>query len=339
MKFALKNGNRRKAELSGDIAQCICCGLSVRAYIKDDERKLRLREFNNQWRHINNMCDKWWESETEWHRCWKGKFPDDWQEFVMVDRLTGEKHIADVFTIGRKEEVIIEFQNSKISEQEVKSREEFYKKMIWVVNASSFGIILGDSVDRENNDSDLLNEYENLKTFINSFYDKNSGEAYSYKARTVPFDHIDFEKCINVIEWYSENRGRSDKMFQEEFEKFKLAILEYPTVKKRLDKYVNKIKEKGYFDYHCEGSNFWAMAKAPVFFDIDGNLYRIIPNEGEKKCDVTEDDDIELEYPDDDEWDYGDNDDEWDYDDEFSGGGVVKKYSHEQFIYHYRNIR
>lgn len=323
MKFAIKNENRIKAEVSGEIAQCICCGSLVRAYIKDHEREVRLRNFNNQWKHIKKkMCDNWWENETAWHRNWKNNFPAAWQEFVKFDILTGEKHIADIFTIGRKEEIIIEFQNSKISEREVKSREEFYKKMIWVVNAQNFGITLGSCVDRENKDTELLDGYLNLRTFIISFYDEYSGEANSYKDRTVPIEHIDFNNCISAIEWYSRNYVRNDEKFREDFEKFKAAIIEYPIFQKRITEYKNRIKEIGYFYYECNnGSNFWRIATAPVFFDFDGDLYKVIQD-----CD-----NVVNSTDDDDEWD----DDELDYFDGFSDSGIVKRYSHMQFVNHY----
>jgi hypothetical protein len=49
--------------------------------------------------HIGDKkCDSWWEPETEWHRSWKSNFLDEWQELVLRDKQTGEKHIADVCT-------------------------------------------------------------------------------------------------------------------------------------------------------------------------------------------------------------------------------------------------
>ncbi|MFM8296421.1 MAG: competence protein CoiA [Microcystaceae cyanobacterium] len=86
------------------------------------------------WKH-QNICDSWFEPETEWHLDWKEQFPEDWQEFVIEDNATGIKHVADIKT---NEGVVIEFQNSPISSAEIKEREEFYKNMIWVVNAVNF---------------------------------------------------------------------------------------------------------------------------------------------------------------------------------------------------------
>lgn len=76
-------------------------------------------------------CDPWWESETEWHRSWKSKFPIERQEHVAFDPATGEKHIADVKT---PRGLVIEFQHSPISPEEIRTREAFYEEMIWIVD-------------------------------------------------------------------------------------------------------------------------------------------------------------------------------------------------------------
>jgi hypothetical protein len=86
------------------------------------------------WSHLKNRkCDKWWEQETEWHRNWKDKFPDHWQEFILQDENTGEKHIADIRTDNC---LVIEFQHSHIDPQERIARETFYKNMVWVIDSS-----------------------------------------------------------------------------------------------------------------------------------------------------------------------------------------------------------
>lgn len=86
------------------------------------------------WQHHHDReCDPWQEHETDWHRKWKAKFPDAWQEIIMENE--GEKHIADVKTADG---LVIEFQNSSISTSTIRIREDFYQDMIWVVNAKSF---------------------------------------------------------------------------------------------------------------------------------------------------------------------------------------------------------
>ena len=83
------------------------------------------------WRHKSGgQCDPWWENETRWHRSWKDMFPLAWQE-VVHHAADGERHIADVKTpVG----LVLEFQYSYIKPAEVRSREAFYKELIWVVN-------------------------------------------------------------------------------------------------------------------------------------------------------------------------------------------------------------
>ena len=62
------------------------------------------------------------------------QFPTEWQEIVLFDKQTGEKHIADVQTIHN---LVIEFQYSAINQEESISREKFYKNMIWIVDGTS----------------------------------------------------------------------------------------------------------------------------------------------------------------------------------------------------------
>ena len=53
----------------------------------------------------------------------------------MYDVKTGEKHIADVKT---RTGIIIEFQHSPMNIKEQYSREQFYKNMIWIVDARQY---------------------------------------------------------------------------------------------------------------------------------------------------------------------------------------------------------
>lgn len=124
MKFALVNGQRQEAQprLMGE---CIGCGNSVLA--KCGERRI------NHWAHKARIqCDPWWETETEWHRSWKNQFPAEWQEIIHIAD-DGQKHIADIKT---PDDWVIEFQHSYINPVERRSREDFYKKLIWVVDGN-----------------------------------------------------------------------------------------------------------------------------------------------------------------------------------------------------------
>lgn len=88
------------------------------------------------WAHKSKMeCDPWWENETEWHREWKEKFSENFREIVHTCSTTGEKHRAD---IKSDKGIILEVQNSPISLEELKSRESFYKNLVWIVNGEKF---------------------------------------------------------------------------------------------------------------------------------------------------------------------------------------------------------
>lgn len=127
MKYSIVNGERKEAFPSGT-GICEVCNQPTLA--KCGSRKV------HHWAHVSLLeCDKWWESETEWHRDWKNKFPSEWQEKVHKDEISGELHRADVKT---NLDLVIELQNSPISFEEQTSREKFYKKMIWIVNGEKF---------------------------------------------------------------------------------------------------------------------------------------------------------------------------------------------------------
>ena len=125
MKFSLVDGNKVEAT-KGAKGVCPICGSELIA--KCGEIRI------NHWAHKSKSdCDRWWESETEWHRSWKNNFPVEWQEFALSDEQTDERHIADVCT---SHGLVIEFQHSYIGSQERTSRESFYKDMVWVVDGT-----------------------------------------------------------------------------------------------------------------------------------------------------------------------------------------------------------
>lgn len=90
----------------------------------------RVRHWAHQSRHL---CDPWWENEGEWHRAWKSEFPKAWQEIVH-EADNGTKHIADVKT---EHGWVIELQHSRISRDERRSRDAFYRQLIWIVDGTS----------------------------------------------------------------------------------------------------------------------------------------------------------------------------------------------------------
>ncbi len=131
MKFALVNEIKTEPHptLKG---KCPACGAEM--IPKCGDIKV------HHWAHNRGrICDPWWENETSWHRDWKNQFPVDWQEVPCKDE-NGVIHIADV---KRPDGFYIEFQNSPISKDEVESRNQYYKNLVWVLNGCR------SSVDQE----------------------------------------------------------------------------------------------------------------------------------------------------------------------------------------------
>lgn len=125
MEIALVDGVRKKAQpgLSG---VCPACDKPVFA------RCGRVRV--HHWAH-HEKCEyeRWLKNEeSEWHRAWKGMFPENWREHT--DRAdSGERHRADVKT---DQGWVLEFQHSRIDPDERKAREAFYRKLIWIVDGA-----------------------------------------------------------------------------------------------------------------------------------------------------------------------------------------------------------
>jgi hypothetical protein len=124
MKFALVNGTK-KTPTPKESGFCVFCNAKVIS--KCGNVKVW------HWAHRGKLeCDPWWENETQWHRDWKNKFPEHYQERIAYDEK-GEKHIADVKT---DEGWVLEFQHSFLKSEERNSRNNFYEKLVWVVDGN-----------------------------------------------------------------------------------------------------------------------------------------------------------------------------------------------------------
>jgi len=80
--------------------------------------------------------DNWYEPMTEWHYNWQKYFESEGfiLEHIMYNESTGEKHIADCYKNG----LVIEVQHSPIKSEEIRSREDFYGNMVWILDATTF---------------------------------------------------------------------------------------------------------------------------------------------------------------------------------------------------------
>jgi competence CoiA-like predicted nuclease len=114
------DGNERVTASPNERAVCPGCG---------DEVIAKCGSINRwHWAHRDRDCDSWSEPETEWHLDWKEEFPKEWREVALGC------HRADVMTNAG----VIEFQHSSISADEILERESFYRRIVWVLDASGF---------------------------------------------------------------------------------------------------------------------------------------------------------------------------------------------------------
>ena len=125
MKYAVVDGRRQEAFPKGRGTCPMCSGATI----------ARCGQFVvHHWAHdALASCDRWAERETPWHRQWKNRFPEAWQEVASFDDVLTECHIADVKTPSG---LVLEFQRSTILQTEVDARERFYKRMVWIIDGS-----------------------------------------------------------------------------------------------------------------------------------------------------------------------------------------------------------
>jgi competence CoiA-like predicted nuclease len=95
----------------------------------------------HHWAHKIKECDDWHTGkETEWHINWKKSIGIEFAEKRIIKN--DQFHIADILINDRlgKADLIIEFQNSPLSQSEIIERETFYgDRLIWVLNGTNLG--------------------------------------------------------------------------------------------------------------------------------------------------------------------------------------------------------
>ena len=191
MQYAIFNGEKVEAQ-RGCVGVCPLCGNPVIA---------KCGEFRvHHWAHKSKVdCDNWLEKETEWHRNWKNKFPKDWREIVLYDEQTGEKHIADIRSPNG---IVIEFQHSPITPQERKSREYFYKKIIWVVDGT-----------RSKRDYDrFVKNYPRIGTSIGIHEVQDGGHYETVKRFISDFNEkVPFRQGITASELFGWDKAKVEK--------------------------------------------------------------------------------------------------------------------------------
>jgi competence CoiA-like predicted nuclease len=285
MNIALdKISGKRIIPQKGMSALCQCCKSEVIA--KCGRFKI------HHWAHKSvKTCDKWWESETEWHKDWKNQFPADWHEVVIKDNDTGERHIADIFNDNK--ELVIEFQNSRISVDDLIAREKFYKKMIWLISKNQMEISTSslESLIQEINQIaknfilDRINPYIKIPKQIKGELDMFVSEALSKenigKREIKQFIEM-FNNNIDLLFQKRINFGNYDESFEPNKTK---KFLIKPLIKKIIEDIKSKMHATDiYYRYKIvKGSKTWNYVSSPLFLDTGDELYLLYPNEIARK--------------------------------------------------------
>lgn len=239
MKFAILDGKRIEAQ-PNLIAKCLNCGEGVRSYCGE--------QIVHHWKHIKlSNCDDWYERETEWHREWKNKFDNSYQEIIRFDSETNEKHIADIY--NDKKNVVIEFQHSPINTKEIKSRELFYDRMIWVIDLIPFNKNLQIIKNKSQTEVTLLEMKQNLP-----------------KDFEVSADFKLTKTQQKIGEFFSEIMAGN------------IITVENHYSSELLDKYKSLCDKKDYFLMTWKRLHKrWSFSDKPKFIDIgDNNIYQLI---------------------------------------------------------------
>lgn len=117
MRYATTPDGLRVEAMPGQRAQCPHCGGEVLA---------KCGQVNVwHWAHRVFDCDTWSEPMSQWHIDWQSMFDPTARE------VTIGAHRADI----KLDTHVIEFQQSHLSGEEIRAREDHYGPMVWVFNA------------------------------------------------------------------------------------------------------------------------------------------------------------------------------------------------------------
>jgi len=199
------------------------------------------------WAHKKCDCDPWYEPESEWHIQWKQQFPAAWQE------VTIGKHRADVKTPSG----VIELQNSSLSSGAIHKREEFYGRMLWIVNAEKFKDNLIPIIPGE-----WRHEY---------MHEKKKPEWQLF-----PPDPPCRSKFGGLIELLEDTEAAS-RAYQAAMEKWR----NHYQVKKKQDAYEAWIRQRQQYSMHFHWKwpcKTWLSAKKKVYLDLGDSKLFLIAN-------------------------------------------------------------
>lgn len=229
MLWALSNGARLLASPKSQ-AFCPTCGGEVIAKCGEI--------VSWHWAHKQCDCDPWYEPESDWHINWKQKFPQSWQE------VTVGNHRADISTPSG----VIELQNSPLSASEIYERENFYGRMIWIVNAQKF---------KEN-----LHHYVPVTWRTDYIREKKKPEWQLFPPRPPG----------GLIDLLDEKRAKWEN---------------HPLVKKKQNEYQKWVERRCKYSVHFQWNwprKTWLNATKKVYLDLGGSsLYLISGSYGRKR--------------------------------------------------------
>jgi hypothetical protein len=120
MQYAITGDRERILAEPGLVASCPVCREPVRPKCGQIVRW--------HWAHVGREdCDDWAEPDSAWHRTWQEAVPVEQREIVIGN------HRADVRAFDG---TIVELQHSSISAEEINERERFYRRMVWIFDAT-----------------------------------------------------------------------------------------------------------------------------------------------------------------------------------------------------------
>ena len=230
-----KNKNKVEAtkEIRGNELYCPYCGGDV--IVKAGEQKV------NHFAHKKTDCGYFkYKGMSSWHKLWQNLFTSEQREVYM--KKNGEKHIADAVNSNG---VVIEFQNSPISTENKRSRDNFYDKLIWVVNADTFK----DKISFES-----LRTDEYMKATEKDYENEITKEHESVKKSISKYNFLELYQKHTILQSITASWRNYRRWKLEKFE----------------PKYY---KDKFKYNWSYERS-LWSESKTPVFIDLGGdNMY------------------------------------------------------------------
>lgn len=262
-----ENNHRSKVQIKGQRGQCPKCGNEVIAKCG----KIKIWH----WAHkIKQDCD-WYSSESEWHRHWKSIFP-----VARIEVYMNQNRADAIDATGR----IWEFQNSYISGEEIKLREQAYENLLWIWNVKGQQKLV--TFDKHNQDTSY--EVHWFKLRYERVYDEGSKKftsysdandfsdrmkSYGWKVSIQSLHFIDFQNSNKyqaeaLYTHYKENSVKSLLLYRTH------ALSDHPQKPEWLPESVKGLSCRFWWQH----SRSIQQCKKSIILDLDNNLFFAISN-------------------------------------------------------------